>query len=85
MLATDDAWVDVSWEGTEQKSSFVKQLDVIHKLITDTATSTFPSFDLSFWNSRIKTHLRHTNERIGNKKKTDSKGKASKGDKMDES
>lgn len=69
-IATDDAWVNVTWEGTDQKISFCNKLGVLHKIITDITAATFPEKDMEYWNSRIKTFLRHCTERIGRKNKS---------------
>lgn len=63
-LANDDVWNKVSWKGTESKISFMGELPNIHKAIKKIANQTFSKSDASYYDSRIKTFLRHTSERI---------------------
>lgn len=63
-IATDSAWANVSWSGTQKKLSFSENLSAIYNVITSIAVESFPAQQKDFWVSRIKVFLRHTNERI---------------------
>lgn len=63
-IAKDSAWNGVSWQGSNFKISFVGTLTHIHTAIKKIAIQTYPKTDRGYFDSRIKTFLRHTAERI---------------------
>lgn len=63
-IATDDVWKNVSWQGTALKTSFVGDLKTIKDVIVDIAQDTFKKEPHDFFNSKLKSFLRHTEERI---------------------
>lgn len=67
-LANDTVWIKVSWIGTPIKTSFQSRLNNIHKMITEISESTFnDAISIEFINGKIKTYLRHAQERLKRK------------------
>lgn len=63
-IATDDVWLNVTWQGTRTKSSFITGLSTIRKAIADVAAQIFKECDVTFCDAKIKSFLRHTEERV---------------------
>lgn len=67
-LAPDEVWMQISWQETPNKRSFVKDFDSINKAIQKISFETFPSeCTTSYCQSRFKVFFRHTSERIQRK------------------
>lgn len=66
-LAADEVWQNISWMGTPYKASFTGRFGTLHQLISDVCSDTFKECTKSFIESKIKTFLRHTEERIKRK------------------
>lgn len=70
-IATDDVWLNISWQGTKIKSSFIANLNVIRSTITDIVAATFKDCDVAYCDAKIKSFLRHTDERVRRQMKED--------------
>lgn len=66
-------WQKVSWEGTPTKKSFFKELTVIYELITKVISKTYPECLAEYCSAKIKTYIRHANERVQRKTATSKK------------
>lgn len=72
-LASDEVWIYISWKGTDTKESFGRRYAAIQKLITDICNETFPENTNLYFEGKIKSFLRHTQERINRKQSSSSK------------
>lgn len=69
VIASDDVWQQVTWRGTASKTSFVGGLKTIKDLIVDISCDTFKGESQKFFEEKLKSFLRHTEERISRKNK----------------
>lgn len=67
-IAPDDVWVTFSWQGTDTKASFLKEHDEFLTAIKKISAETSTECNSAYCESRIKTFLRHTKERIKRRK-----------------
>lgn len=64
-VARDRVWTHISWQKTDKKESFPEFFDVFWKAILKISSETFPAVcNQSYCESRVKTFLRHTDERM---------------------
>lgn len=64
-IAADIVCHQFTWKGTSAKKSFSNQLGNTHDLIKDVTNTTFDDdTSIEFINQKIKTHLRHSGERL---------------------
>lgn len=66
LLATDEVWQNITWKGTKSKSSF-GSLGAIKNAIIDVCTETYKELTEEHMFSKMKSFLRHTDERIKRK------------------
>lgn len=64
VIASDDVWSNISWQKTETKESFPESLDAFYTAIKKVSGESMPECNPSHCDSRIKSFLRHTKERI---------------------
>lgn len=64
--AKDNVWCSITWRGTQTKASFLS-FQNIHQSFTEIAQSTFTkdeAMTIEFINKKIKSNLRHAQERL---------------------
>lgn len=66
-LATDEVWQNITWKGTQSKSSLLGSLGMIRNIIVEICAETYKECTQEFFDSKLKTYLRHTEERIKRK------------------
>lgn len=77
-IGSDICWNGFSWRGTEQKISFADDVYEIYNMMIKKATKLFPGVEISYFDTRIKSHLRHTPQRIERTEMKKTKGNAEK-------
>lgn len=71
-IANDEGvWNKISWKGTSTKNSFQKDYAVIENIMKKICTETFPEHDNNFFENKMKSFLRHTQERLKRKQSND--------------
>lgn len=76
-LAPDDIWRQISWQGTEQKVSFSEALSAFLTAIKKVSRESLTECDSKHCESKIKTFLRHTEERLKRREKKNASDAAS--------
>lgn len=67
-IANDEGvWSKITWKGTEAKDSFQTRYAVIMNIMRNICTETFPENNNAFFESKIKSFLRHAPERLKRK------------------
>lgn len=68
-LAPDDVWQRISWQATKTKES-ISVLRTFLMSIRKVCAETFSECDVSYCDTKIKSFLRHTEERLKRKSNT---------------
>lgn len=66
-LASDEVWQTISWKGSATKRSFTGRFVSIQQLIENVCADTFEECTKTFCRSKMKTFIRHTDERVKRK------------------
>lgn len=63
-LAPDHIWLKVAWQGSEHKISFSKVLCAFFTAIKKVSRETFDECNAKHCETKVKSFLRHTEERV---------------------
>lgn len=79
-VAPDDIWLKFSWQGSEIKNSFSEVMGAFLLAIKKVCRETFTECEPKYCDAKIKSFLRHTEERVKRSNSKNSKPKAAEND-----